>query len=55
VGRSGTNEITHLITEVREQLVDGKHYRLLTKGGSDGQTGRGRNAKKGKKVDDNKR
>ena len=40
---------------MRGKLEDGKVYRLLSKAGTDSQTGRGKNAKLGKKVDDNRR
>ena len=43
-----------MTTSVKEQLIDGQSYKMLSKTGSDGQTNRGKNAKKGKKVDDNK-
>ena len=40
---------------VAEQLEEGDTYQLLLKMGTDGQTGRGNFAIKGKKVRDNKR
>jgi hypothetical protein len=41
-------------TKVAAALVDGGHYKVLLKYGTDGQTGRGKSAIKGKAVNDDK-